>query len=106
MGIAFLKASLQAPEDLRVEEHHDQQRCHDTSQEIEVDHEGEGDDREEGARMRRVRRRIGGIRCLRGVAVPAKQRNEPQETRKYPAHSHGQTGAFLCGQRFVSENEE
>lgn len=40
---ALLQTALQAPEDSSVEEGHDQQGCHDTSQEVEVDHEGEGD---------------------------------------------------------------
>lgn len=43
LGTALLKTALQAPEDLSVEEGHDQQGCHDTSQEVEVNHEGEGD---------------------------------------------------------------
>lgn len=40
---ALLQTALQAPEDSSVEEGHDQQGCHDTSQEVEVDHEGKGD---------------------------------------------------------------
>lgn len=43
LGTAVLETTLQAPEDSSVEQGHDQQGCHDTSQEVEVDHEGEGD---------------------------------------------------------------
>lgn len=43
LGAALLEAALKAPEDSSVEEGHDQQGRHDTSQEVEVDHEGEGD---------------------------------------------------------------
>lgn len=41
---ALLQTALQAPEDSHIEEGHDQQGCNDTSQEVEVDHEREGDD--------------------------------------------------------------
>lgn len=44
LGTALLQAALEAPEDPSIEEGHDQQRHHDASQEVEVDHEGEGDD--------------------------------------------------------------
>lgn len=43
LGTTFLQTPLQAPKDSGVEDGHDQQGCHDTSQEVEVDHEGEGD---------------------------------------------------------------
>lgn len=49
---ALLQTALQAPEDSSVEQGHDQQGRHDTSQEVEVDHEREGDNREEGAGWR------------------------------------------------------
>lgn len=77
---ALLETALQAPEYSSIEEGHGQQGCHDTPQEVEVDHEGEGDDREEGAgRGDEGRGRCdGGIG--RGGVAPAKERREPQQT--------------------------
>lgn len=43
LGTALPQTTLQAPEDSSVEEGHDQQGCHDTSHEVEVDHKREGD---------------------------------------------------------------
>lgn len=78
LGAAVPQAALQAPEDPCIEECYDQQGLHDAPQEVEVHHEGEGDDREEGAgpRAESRGRGVGGIQWYQREVVPAKEKDE------------------------------